>query len=101
MHFNPLPFVRQFRVGPELGGFEPGSFDPKIPLCSVKEIDVGGVRMPSIPDADYILGLGLMRVFPMLETLRCNSSCWASVVRLIGIFRHVRLETQVVAGTRR
>jgi len=88
IHFNPTLLVT--KVGADESwdvalGLSDHKTLPSADLCSVNTLFVGDIPLPTQPNASCILALGLVGVFPRLETIEYENGDWKKVVDLVGI----------------
>ena len=94
IHFNPTSFIIKVDTDSESGDIALGLSDlttSPSSLCLVKTINVRNIPLPSECSASYIMALGLLGVFPHLETLEFedNDCDWEEVDELIRICRRM------------
>ena len=86
IHFDPASFV----VKVEMDSMDvalglPDLKTPSSGSCPVTRIDVGYIPVPDESNACYVIGLGLLGVFPRLKKVGYNDEDWEDIDELIGV----------------
>jgi len=90
IHFNPAQFVADLGTKFESWDVALGLSDLKTPssdLCLITTIFVGNIPLPEHSSASSILALGLLGVFPRLDSIEYGDEDWGDVERLLQVFR--------------
>jgi hypothetical protein len=91
IHFNPALFVTKVGTGKSWDVALGLSGHKTLPseLCSLRTLLVGHIPLPTQFNASCIVALGLVGVFPRLETIKYENDDWEKVVDLLGVCRRM------------